>query len=175
LIALWAADSAHWGVESVTPNDDCQKLDDPDRQFILHWMIEAPCNTSEVLERIFDLPIVFRLRGQVSLLHLIEETGYLRYREQIDAPLLQTAIRGRHGLIEAWHTYSREKQEDCGWFFEGPDDGCYLVGSQRYSFEGPRQIRDAGEACAYFIKGELESIGGCLAASGGTASKISTT
>ena len=115
-------------------------------------------NRTDVLENIFSLPVELRLRSNVSLLTLVENTGYPDFSDQIDVLIIKEAIRGRHGLINAWLDYSQEKSENWGWFMEGPDDGIYLVGSRTRSIEMPHQIRDVEEACAHFIKAELDAV-----------------
>lgn len=121
-------------------------------------MINATYSLEETVERMFCLPTALRLPGHTSLALLAEDTGYLQHTESIDVTRLQAAIRGRQGLIDSWLAYSAEKQADWGWFFEGPDQGGYLVGSRKYTIEGPRQLTDPAEACACFIKGEFDSL-----------------
>ncbi len=121
-------------------------------------MINAAYSLEETIEHMFGLPAELRLRGQISLVLLAEGTGYLRHQDAIDAVRLQAALRGRAGLVDFWLAYSKEKQADWGWFFEGPDQGVYLVGRRKYSIEGPRQLTDPEEACAHFIKGEFDSL-----------------
>jgi hypothetical protein len=123
-------------------------------------MINASYNLEETIEHMCGLAAELRLRGQVSLAQLAEGTGYLRHRDAIDVARLRAAVGGREGLIDSWRTYSAEKSVDWGWFLEGPDQGVYLVGSRKYSIEGPRQLTDPAEACAYFIKGEFDCIVG---------------
>src|SRR5438552_2012226 len=105
-------------------------------------MAAVSSNRSEVLEKIFSLPLEFRLRPNISLLRLVENTGYAGCPDQIDVSTIKQAIRGRHGLISIWFDYSREKSENWGWFLEGPDDGIYLVGSRTRSVEMPYRIRN---------------------------------
>ena len=123
-------------------------------------MLHACPNLNETIEQMFCLPSALRLQGQVSLVRLAESTGYPVHREAIDAGRLRAAIRGRRAIVDLWLAYSAEKPADWGWFFEGPDRGIFLVGSRRYSIDGPRQLTDPEEACAYFIKGEFESLVG---------------
>ena len=118
----------------------------------------ATYSLEETIEQMFGLAESLRLRGQVSLEQLAESTGYPRHRETIDVARLQAAIRGRQGLIDSWLAYSAEKEADYGWFFEGADEGVYLVGCRKHSIEGPRQLTDPAEACARFIKGEFEAL-----------------
>jgi len=121
-------------------------------------VIHACFSLEETIEQMFCLPVSLGLRGGKSLVLLAEETGYAQHRDAIDVDRLRSAIRGRQGLIVSWLAYSAEKQADWGWFLEGPEHGIYLVGCRRYSIEGPRQVADAEEACALFIKGEFEAL-----------------
>ena len=123
-------------------------------------MTGASRTLEEVVEGLFCLPAALRLRGNVSLVGLVEEAGYAKFREEITGARLQEAIRGRVGLVEAWLAYSAGKEENWGWFFEGPYQGFYLVGCRTNSFEGPWSLPDPEEACARFIKGELDAISG---------------
>ena len=110
------------------------------------------------MEGVLCLPAVLGLRGNTSLVRLVEEAGYGRFQDEISPARLQEAIRGRAGLVDAWLAYSAGKEENWGWFFEGPCQGFYLVGCRTNSFEGPWSLPDPEEACARFIKGELDAI-----------------
>jgi hypothetical protein len=111
-----------------------------------------------VLEAIYSLPVVFRLQGNVSLLQLVRATGYPVLQPEIGVEEIRAGLAGREGIIAVWLEYSREKDPDWGWFFQGPYQGFFLTGSRTRSLEGPINTRDAAEACAYFIKAELDSI-----------------
>lgn len=112
----------------------------------------------EILERIYSLPVVFRLQSCPSLLRLLAQTGYPAHADSVTVEMLRKGIGGRKGLVEAWLLYSREKNADWGWYFEGPVKGMYRAGSRTRSLEMPIVTADADEACAYFIKAELEGI-----------------
>ncbi len=113
---------------------------------------------NDLLEQIYCLPVVLRLRAPCSLLHLVRQTGYDAASQQITVEALWTGIAGRRGLIEAWLLYSREKDATWGWYFEGPVKGMYRTGSRTRSLEMPVITANPEEACAYFIKAELEGI-----------------
>lgn len=121
-------------------------------------MHAVPCDRGSVLEAIYSLPVVFRLRGPVSLLQLVRETGYPGLPREIGVDEIRSGLREREGIIAAWLEYSRQKDANWGWYFEGPYQDFYLTGSRTRSLEGPVNTRDATEACAYFIKAELDSI-----------------
>lgn len=121
-------------------------------------MHAVPRNRGSVLEAIYSLPVVIRLRGGVSLLQLVRETGYPGLQPELGVEDIRAGLAGRDGIVAVWLEYSREKDADWGWFFQGPYQGFFLTGSRTRSLEGPVNTRDATEACAYFIKAELDSI-----------------
>ena len=121
-------------------------------------MHAVPCDRGSLLEAIYSLPVELKLRGPVSLLQLVRETGYPDQWTGIGVDEIRAGIAGREGIVAAWLEYSGAKDPDWGWFFEGPYQGFYLTGSRMRSLEGPINTRDGAEACAYFIKAELDSI-----------------
>lgn len=121
--------------------------------------MQAVCrDRRSVLEAIFSLPMAFKLRAHVSLLQLVRETGYPTQQAEIGIDEIKSGIAGREGIVAAWLEHSCAKEPDWGWFFQGPYQGFYLTGSRTRSLEGPLNTCDATEACAYFIKAELDSI-----------------
>ena len=121
-------------------------------------MHAAPRDRASIMEAIYSLPITLKLRGPVSLLQLVRETGYPGQESAIGVDEILSGIAGREGIVAAWLEYSREKEAGWGWYFEGPYQGFYLTGSRTRSLEMPVNTRDAAQACAYFIKAELDSI-----------------
>jgi hypothetical protein len=101
------------------------------------------------------------LRRQVSLLGLVKGTGYPAIRSDVDVALLKGGIRERHEILERWLRYSAEKESAWGWFLELDRRGSYLVGLRSgFSDKARYEIADPWEACAFFIKQELEAIMG---------------
>jgi hypothetical protein len=92
------------------------------------------------------------------LLQLVRETGYDQQCTEIDVEEIWAGIADREGIIAEWLQFSREKDANWGWFFQGPYQGYFLTGSLTRTLEGPINTPDATEACAYFIKAELDSI-----------------
>lgn len=118
---------------------------------------------SQTLERIYALPHELRgridLGHRVSLLALVEETGYSKARDAIDVSLINSGLRERRAILDAWLRYSSEKKETWGWFFEVDSRGKYAVGLKTGFSERTRcEIPDPWDACASFIKEELEAI-----------------
>ena len=123
-------------------------------------MHTVPDDRAAILEAIYSLPVVFRLRGTASLMRLVRETGYPGRRSELGVEDIRSGIAERAGIIAVWQEYSAEKDADWGWYFQGPYQGLYLTGSRTRSLESPINTRDPAEACACFIKAELDSIMG---------------
>jgi len=101
------------------------------------------------------------LRSQVSLLGLVTGTGYAAIRSDVDVALLQDGIHGRREILESWLRYSAEKEATWGWFLEADRRGRYLVGLRSgFSDKARYEVTDPWEACAFFIKQELDAIVG---------------
>ena len=119
----------------------------------------------ETLERIYALPVSLKaemaLRSQVSLFGLATSTGYPTIRSDVDVALLQAGIRGRREILESWLRYSAEKEATWGWFLEADRHGRYLVGLRSgFSDKARCEVTDPWEACAFYIKQELDAIMG---------------
>lgn len=118
---------------------------------------------SEVLESVYALPNELHARmalgRQVSLLGLLQDTGYPAMKDKIDVAALQAGLRERHGIVDCWLRYSADKDVSWGWFFEKDRRGRYVVGLKSgFSERARADIADPWLACAYFIEQELEAI-----------------
>src|SRR5688572_13163345 len=123
--------------------------------------------TSEVLERVYVLPSELRARlalgCYVSLWSLVAETDYPTVRGEVDVEVLRSGLCGREVVLQDWLRYSSEKTASWGWFFEVDRRGKYAVGLKTGFSEKTRcEILDPWEACAYFIKEELDAIVGSV-------------
>jgi len=121
----------------------------------------------DVLERVVTLAreITFRTKmvptQSLSLVELVQQSGYLQCREEIDVGALRGALRERAEILEAWLRYSADKEANWGWFFERDRRRGYAVGLRTgLSPETRCEMTDPWEACAYFIKHEVEAIVG---------------
>lgn len=130
-------------------------------------MKPLPSDLPEVLERVINLAreVTFRTRivptHSLSLVELVRESGYLRFRNEIDLVALRTALKDRTEIVEVWLQYSKDKEANWGWFFERERRPGYAVGLRTgLSPETRCEISDPGEACAYYIKHEFEAIVG---------------
>ena len=130
-------------------------------------MKPTPVELPDVLERTVTLAreITFRTKivpsQPTSLVELLRESGYLSFRNEIDCATLHSALKERAAIVEAWLRYSADKEANWGWFFERDRRPGYSVGLRTgHSPETRCEISNPWEACAYFIKHELEAIVG---------------
>jgi hypothetical protein len=119
-------------------------------------MSTAP-TIEDVVEKVCSIPADFHRRGDVSVVYLLEESGYDTVRGAITVSVIQQHLQAHPHLIDDWAGYSEDQRCSSGWFF---DDRRYTTG--HYSSSAGRSHEQAfgerSQACAEFIKHELESI-----------------
>lgn len=93
----------------------------------------------------------------MSPLALLDASGYRRWHWLVSVGKIREHLAQHPELIWNWVMYSKNKRVSSGWYFEAEStEGPFVVGY----FPGERQERyyDAAEACAQFVKRELDSI-----------------
>jgi hypothetical protein len=93
---------------------------------------------------------------------LLVASGYREHRGVITVEMIKTHVSKNPKLIRDWLSYSEDKRGGSKWFL-GIDSasGSFTVGGfPHFDPEKNRKtFSDAPEACAVFIKHELDSIG----------------
>jgi hypothetical protein len=114
-------------------------------------------SVSEVIAAVCHIPAEFHKRGDVSILKLLKESGYPEHASSIDIQHIQKYLIAHPDLVSNWSAYSEDKRTDKGWYFdqEARRVGYYSVG---FGCEQQQIFDDVMEACATFIKRELDSI-----------------
>ena len=111
----------------------------------------------DVVEKVCSIPTDHHRRDDVSVVYLLEESGYDAVRDAITVPIIQQRLQAQPHLIDVWAGYSEDQRCSSGWFF---DDRRYATG--HYSSSAGRSqeqvFSERSQACAEFIKHELESI-----------------
>lgn len=111
----------------------------------------------QVVEKVCAIPADFHRQGDVSVVYLLEASGYDVVRDAITVDVIQDHLQTRPGLIDDWSGYSSDKRCSSGWYF---DDSQFTTG--HFSSEAGRTrmqtFSERTKACAEFIKHELESI-----------------
>jgi hypothetical protein len=112
----------------------------------------------DVVARICELPIQFKGRGTVSVIQLVDESGYRAAAGSLTVDAVLTYLREHPHLIEAWLGYSEDKRTSSGWYVTERSSDNFEIG---YHPRGERiSIAGRAPACAEFIVREIRSIAG---------------
>jgi hypothetical protein len=116
-------------------------------------------NTSILIQSILSLPENFYALGNVSIYSLLKETGYFEMHNQINRDVILDEINKHPECISYWLNWSDNKRTTSGLYFRQNENGKYIVGYFP-AREELKQIEysDVKEACAAFIKREIEEI-----------------
>jgi hypothetical protein len=118
-------------------------------------------NVQKIADEIATLPRTFSLRANVSILALLRDRGYFEAHDQIpEAEIRAALIRSPEG-VQQWMQYSGDKRAT-GWYVTQDDEGRYEVGCVVEGGDRCSQVeyKDRTDACAAFIKREIEDIRG---------------
>jgi hypothetical protein len=113
----------------------------------------------EIVTALIRLSNNYHHMQNVSIRALLKETGYLDSFIEIDEFELIEELREHPNFITDWMEYSDDKRTNEGWYFV-EDNGEYLVGFINVKLVKSNEVRfgDKVEACAWFIKKEVEEI-----------------
>ena len=119
--------------------------------------MSTPRTVQDVVTSVCSIPADFHRRGDVSVVRLLEKSGYDAMRDAITVSLVQQHLQAHPHLIDDWAGYSEDKRCSSGWFF---DDRRYTTGHYSSSAGRSREqiFSERSQACAEFIKHELDSI-----------------
>jgi hypothetical protein len=111
------------------------------------------------------MPIAFRERGDVSLVALLRESGYLWRRATISEVALEEHLRAHSDLVDEWLRFSEDQRCSPAWYLVGPGRGAELRDGWRVGvFTGSkprpaeRVFQDGFTACAFFVKRQAEDL-----------------
>jgi hypothetical protein len=115
----------------------------------------------DILIDLVHLPRRFDASG-MSIYELLRQTGYFEmYDEILEADIRETLAQHPE-CVDEWISYSGDKRTSSGWYIKQEDSTIYKVGC--LSPKGGKSIEtsyvDHTDACAAFIKHELEDIRG---------------
>jgi hypothetical protein len=113
-------------------------------------------DTNEMIEAIVAIPYKFHKLGNISTFALLKETGYFQNYEEVTESRILEALVKHPEHVSHWQGLSDDNRASSGWYFT-EDNKRYLVGSfPRKEGEEPMQFADPKEACAVFIKRDIE-------------------
>ena len=116
-------------------------------------------NKNKIITGIIHLPKIFLIVKDISIYSLLKKTGYFENDSNIDENDILKVLLINQNFISDWLTWSDNKRVSAGWFFQKGENNKYKVGYFPFS-ENLKQIEftNASEACAAFIKREIEDI-----------------
>ena len=119
-------------------------------------------NNVDIAMQIATMPRRFHSLGNISIFRLLEETGYFELYDRISEHDIRTALLCCSECVQEWIQYSEDKRSSSGWYLTLNDEGLYETAyfdikavpntTDRVQYES------AVDACAAFIKHEIESI-----------------
>jgi hypothetical protein len=112
--------------------------------------------------QIVTIPRRFHSLGSISIFSLLEETGYFELHDQISEHDIRTALLCCPECVQEWIQYSEDKRSSSGWYLTLNDEGLYETAYFNVkavpNTTNRVQYENAIDACAAFIKHEIESI-----------------
>lgn len=116
-------------------------------------------NTSNLIKSILSLPEKFHALGNASIYSLLKETGYFEIHRQINEAAILDELNKHPEYINHWLNWSDDKRTTSGWYFKQNENGKYVVGYFPTREESKQiEYSDSKEACAAFVKREIEEI-----------------
>jgi len=111
-----------------------------------------------IIKNILFLPAKFYTENS-SIYSLLKESGYFEIHDNIKENDILKALFEYPECVENWLLLSENKRTTSGWFFKQNEVGKYVVGF--FPANGDikhKEYADIKEACAAFIKREIEDI-----------------
>ncbi len=116
-------------------------------------------DAKSVAFKVIHLPKNYYTEKNSSLFTLLNETGYFDLDNHLDEDNFVSSLKQYPECINDWLIWSDNKRTRIGWYFGIGADQNYFVGYFPNDIIRPEKIfNDGNEACAYFIKQEIESI-----------------
>lgn len=118
----------------------------------------------DTINELINLPRQFNSVDNKSIRILLKETGYFEIHNQISVEKIRDVLIHHPDRVDDWIAYSEDKRSSFGWYFK------YEANKNKYivdSFSGKEEDSPHGEysnrldACAYFIKNEIDDIRTC--------------
>ena len=108
----------------------------------------------EVAQAVCRMASDFYRLGNVSMLDLTKASGYLEDPSSVRERELFNALRTEPELVESWLIHSDNKRVRCGWAFVRSRSEWRVIFPNGRKY---KSFADRLEACAFFIKQEVEA------------------
>jgi hypothetical protein len=113
-------------------------------------------NIADIIKRIIEIPLKIHEQYNKSQYQIIIETKYIDYYNKINIENIKNALLGNDKLIQHWYNYSSDKRTSNGYFLS-ENNYIYEIGyikNRKYEIINTFSLKL--DACANFIKIELE-------------------
>ncbi len=117
--------------------------------------------TEAMLGNLCRMPIEHVRRGNVSMVGLLRESGYLEDLEDLDAALFEAWLRANPEYLDSWLFYSNDQRSSPTWYLHEPGQSesrwaiGYVTGKPDHEM---LFYPDRFAATAQFIKKYVESL-----------------
>ena len=111
------------------------------------------------IRNIIFLPKQFYDENNISIYSLLKRSGYFDYYNQISEANIFDELTKYPECIDLWLNWSENKRSNSGWYLKENENGKYIVGyfPAKENLNAIEYV-DRTEACAVFIKREIEDI-----------------
>lgn len=117
---------------------------------------------NDTLNGLINLPRKFNSVGNKSIYDLLKETGYFEIHDKISVESIRNRLAQSPEYVKDWILYSEDKRSSSGWYFKQEDSQRYVVGFLNGKGNNSHnEYADRFEACANFIKHEIDNIRTC--------------
>jgi hypothetical protein len=118
-----------------------------------------------ITKAVCEIARTFEEKGNVSVITLFEESGYLEDPNQITEEQILEYLRHNPDLIDTWVLHSENQRTSQGWYIKSPvgndsPSDIWIVGW--YPGGEINKFRDGASAVAFYVKREAEAIRGII-------------
>jgi hypothetical protein len=111
----------------------------------------------EVIESVCKMAVEYHRRGDASPMELLIESKYHTFRASITVQGIQQYLLAHSDLVASWYIYSENKRAD-GCSFDYHNRRIYYSPGNRQEQKREETFDDINQACAAYIKHEMDSI-----------------
>jgi hypothetical protein len=115
----------------------------------------------DILVDLVELPRMFNVGG-MSMYEILKQTGYFELDNEVSETDIRKILARNPECVDEWISYSEDKRTSSGWYIKQENCTTYKVGCLLP--KGRKGIEtiygDRTDACAAFIKHELEDVRG---------------
>src|SRR5262245_23716112 len=117
-------------------------------------------NKAIAIGRLCSMPAEFTTRGDVSMVNLIRDSGYIEVADQVFESEIEEYLREHSDLVDVWRQYSEDQRCSPAWYLSSPKFAARATDSRwraGYYSTLPAErtesvFPDGYAACAYFVK-----------------------